>query len=73
VAEARHEVLPESGLLGDGLPPIPKRTLGALRQAGYIDTTEAGSGIRVALGPRCRHIAATWSIDLPPAPTDDYD
>jgi hypothetical protein len=49
--------VPESGLLGDGLPPLPRRALGALRKAGYIGTSEVGNGIRVSLGPGTREIA----------------
>jgi len=62
--------VPESGLLGDGLPPLPRRALGALRKAGYIGNSEVGNGIRVSLGPRCREVAAKWGIELPERPDD---
>ena len=59
--------LPESGVPGGGLPPVPRQSLPALRRAGYITATEVGSGIRIGLGPRAHEIAAQWGIALPDA------
>ena len=58
--------VPEHGIVGDGLPPIPRGSLGQPRRNGWLTVAEAGSGLRVGLGERTRSIAAKWNIDLPP-------
>lgn len=70
-ANGGHDIeVSEHGVVGAGLPPIPRGSLTQLRRNGWLTVAEAGAGLRVGLGERTRDIAATWSIELPEAPTD---
>ena len=60
----------EHGALGDGLPNLPTGSLGQLRRNGYLTIAQAGTGMRVGVGPRTREIAAKWKIELPTADGD---
>jgi hypothetical protein len=65
-------VVGEQGVLGDGLPQLPKGALTQLRRNGFITVQQEGAGLLVGPGERIREIGAHWQIQLL-APSGDQE